>query len=535
MKHLSKTLTLAVAALSMSAAQAIDKSTPKILLDNGFGSKATYGYMDYVDETCIVLGQKNDMFGRSLPMMWQHDATTGVVTATELPLPSGFSGIAMGWAELPNNETIVTGNLVDNNSNSHAVVWRSVNYGPWEPPVRLSPFSAIDICGHETQHGVQADVAGSVFQNGAWRPVVFTIKQNLDITHTFLPAPSGGGSASAIDRSNPSGDRISIGGYIVAANGSRRPTVWSNDGSGWQSRAIAIPNNASGQVNGVYQRINGGDNVVGEVARNGCPLGIWVPQGSPAVGLNPLPGFDASTAYSLGDTGTHEVGHIWGDSSTCGVDNSMVSTVWLPMGSNQIMHYAMNGFMADPGSVSRVTSFRPGGGCVVGSVIPLGGSLPQACLFLPSGSQAPDRVDVLQGRALGEGSSDISPMVHNDGEIWAAATTRVGGQRMLSLQLEFNPISFTAGQDARMDALLQIPQVGGATVDVYCFNYTNQTFVPFYTNNPGGGLLGISAALPASCQDPNTGQVRIKLEFKHGGSQPKAIGIETMEIVYEGY
>jgi hypothetical protein len=202
MKHVSKTLTLVVAALSMSAAQAIDKSTPKLLLDNGFGSKATYGYMDYVDETCIVLGQKNDMFNRSLPMVWERDGTTGTVTAMELPIPPGFSGIAMGWAELPNNETIVTGNLVDNNDNSHAVVWRSVNYGPWEPPVRLSPFTSLDICGHEMQHGVQAEVAGSVFQNGAWRPVVFTIRQNIDITHTFLPAPTGCGSASAIYRSS---------------------------------------------------------------------------------------------------------------------------------------------------------------------------------------------------------------------------------------------------------------------------------------------------------------------------------------------
>src|SRR5688572_13094395 len=118
-------LFISIAALSTSAAHAIDKSTPLILMDNGFGSTATYGFTDYVDGDSMVLGQKNDMLGRSIPMLWERDGATGLATATELPVPMGNSGVAMGWARLPNHETIITGNLVDNNSNSHAVVWRS--------------------------------------------------------------------------------------------------------------------------------------------------------------------------------------------------------------------------------------------------------------------------------------------------------------------------------------------------------------------------------------------------------------------------
>jgi hypothetical protein len=124
-------------------------------------------------------------------------------------------------------------------------------------------------------------------------------------------------------------------------------------------------------------------------------------------------------------------------------------------------------------------------------------------------------------------------MVHDDGEIFALRTEHVGGQRMASLQLEFNPLAFSAGQDARMDSKIMVPQANGAALNVYCFNYTTQQFDLLYTNNPGGGLLGISAPLPSSAENAN-GQVRIKIEFKHGGGQPKTIAIESLEIAHEG-
>jgi hypothetical protein len=526
MKHLTKAVTFAVAALVMSAAQAIDKSTPLLLMDDGFGSDATYGFMDYTEDACMILGKKNDAFGRSIPMMWEVE--DGVVTATALPVPAGFSGVAMGWAKFPNHETIVTGNLIDNNSNSHAVVWRSVNYGPWQMPVRLSPLTALDIAGHEMQHGVQAEVAGSVFENGAWRPVVFTIKPNLDITHTLLPATTGGGMASGMDE-GPNGG-LSVSGWLMAPSGLRKPVIWTDDGSGFVTRPIAVQNGVGGQAYRSSPKDDGVVCVVGDLFRSGRTMGVFsVDPAQQGSSLRPVEGFENSTAYNLGNTGTHEVGHwVFGASSNPGGLPS--STVWLPLALDDYGPFPMQQFLSDPNSVARVTSFKPGQGCVVGSVIPGGSVFSQACVFTSDGSQAPDNVDVPVGRAFG----DVAAMVHNDGEIYAVRTERINGQRMACVDLELNPLSFTAGQEDRFGADILFPNAAtGGTINVYFFNHSTQEFESFYTNNPGGGLLGISAPLPAAARS-SAGQVKIRIEFKHAGNQPRTIGIETIEVAHEG-
>src|SRR5687768_4391198 len=103
---------LLAANLSLGIALGIDLFDAVPLPDDGFGSKAN-GFMDYAEDSCMIVGQKTDMFGRALPMAWDLDNDGQVTGSTQLPLPSGFQGGCSGADEFSNGDLVIIGNVTD--------------------------------------------------------------------------------------------------------------------------------------------------------------------------------------------------------------------------------------------------------------------------------------------------------------------------------------------------------------------------------------------------------------------------------------
>lgn len=528
MKGISKTtFAISLAALSMSAAQAIDKSSPKLLMDNGFGSEATDGWTDYsgFDPDLLIVGSKNDFMGRPQPACWSVNPVTDIIE--DIPIPSiGFPGRCLAGRRMPDGSEVAVGNLIMPSGDARAVVWRRITANDdWEAPVAFAPGTTIDAQGQITGD-TQADAPGSILQEGRRLPVVF-LKVNVDIAHTLLPVPPNA-QGQALSIGGSPGARV-VGGWVQMPGGLRKPVIWEQNGSSWTLTPVQVGQDMAGQVNSLILTLPQ-TSVAGQLSRNSRTLGFFAydPSGS-LTSLRPLDGFRNSTAYNLGDTGTHEVGHIIFGGSFNGSGNPL-ATCWIDQNP-----YRVQQLLTDPSSVNRILGFHWGvGRSALGNVLQSAGALRQACAFVPSGVQAPDRLNILVGRGIGKGEPDLSAMWHADGEMTGVRTEMVNGQQMACVDIDFTPLSFTAGQDARMDAKIMVPnQVTGATINVYFLNHSSQEFEQIYSANPGGGLLGISAPLPAAAQS-STGMVRLRIEFRPNGNQPRTIGIDTIEVVREG-
>src|SRR5687768_15732813 len=118
-------------ALFLASAGAIDLFDAIPLPDDGFGSRANGIYYDLQEDVSQVVGQKMDMFGRTVPMEWDLNNDGTVVASTQLPLPPGFQGGCYGGMEFMNGDHVIVGNLTDNAGRTHAVLWRKPLMGEW--------------------------------------------------------------------------------------------------------------------------------------------------------------------------------------------------------------------------------------------------------------------------------------------------------------------------------------------------------------------------------------------------------------------
>lgn len=525
-------------------AKAIELFRAVPLPDDGLGS-TTKGLTKVGAGTLAVVGSKINLNGMSVPMVWDVNLMSNTAIGTELPLPMGVEGEAVGSATFPNGDRVVVGN-VSSGGATWGVVWRRWFMGVWGMPQLLcsdateSYASRTDYSG---ESGALLEVVGSDLEGGRWLPVFHHVSMDSVVT-VDLPLPQGwNGAALDVDVADEPGEQTTAVGWVEGPNGRMRPAAWINTGQQWMPSPISMPNSASGLAHAVIIN-DAGTRVVGEMTRSGRTLGFYTNNpGGGLLGLRPLDGYANSTATHLTDgLGNTSGDFIFGTSSNPG--GNPVATGWLPLGLTDFGPVFAQQLLLNPGAVAEVRGFKPADldASTVGEIVATPGGQPQACLFIRTDTNVPDSVDVLVGQAIGEGASDLVALWHKDDDSDLIIRARqMGGMRTAVADLTFTPFGSetpTSGSYTVVARAQSNQPSASGTLNVYAFNWNNQQWQLLNSFLCPNTDQEMSAALPDGFSDtlinPETGAIRLRLEFIGNGNGPIALVARMARIIVNG-
>jgi uncharacterized coiled-coil protein SlyX len=111
--------------------------------------------------------------GMQVPMFWAANEYFNTAVGTELPLPIGAEGEAIGGATFASGDLVVVGNVSEGGA-TWGEFWRRPAIGDWSAPAPLCQDAerswVSDACytsGHTT-FGASLLVAGTAFEAGRW-------------------------------------------------------------------------------------------------------------------------------------------------------------------------------------------------------------------------------------------------------------------------------------------------------------------------------------------------------------------------------
>jgi len=518
------------------------------LPDDGRGSTARAAMLGATNDTFKqVVGSKMNGSGMSVPMVWSVNLMTNTAVGTELPLPMGTQGEALGGATFPatstdggvtfNNDRVVVGNIFDRGT-QWGVIWRKPANGMWSMPEPLcqdaeqSWAARADYCGDGS--GLLA-VAGSAFEGGRWLAVLHYVSAT-DVVTVDLPAPPGSNGAALGLDCDMGGTWV--GGWITDRQGRMRPVVWANTGQGYATFPTSLQSGAQGRVNAILA-LGSKWLIAGDVIRAGRTVGfateIYAASADPITLLQPLNGYANSLAenfFRLGatiqdddDTPTLSLG------TSTNPGGPPVATVWLdgsPFPAQQLMH--------DGNTLTRNEAFHlePGASMAVGSFVDAPGGQLLACVFPATNTHVPDRLDLLGNRAGGS-ADNLVALWHDDNSALRIRAEHSGGMLKAVVDLQFTPLAgpnMPSSIQYNLIARAEGNQPGASgTLNVYAFNFMSQTWVPAGSFQLGLIYSGESGGLNAlGFLNPQSGAVRLRLEFIANGNRPTALVCDTVRL-----
>ena len=502
------------------------------LTDDGLGSTARAAMLGATNDTFQgVVGSKTNANGMSVPMVWDVNLISNTAIGTELPLPMGAEGEAVGYATFLSSDRVAVGNITIGGV-TWGVFWRKPAMGGWSMPQTLcqdAERSWVAGVQYSSSDNILR-VAGSAFEGGRWTAVLHRVSTD-DVVTVDLPAPPGSNSAAlAVDCDM--GNTLA-GGWVTDRQGRMRPVLWMNSGQGITLSPITLPNGTQGQVNGVLI-LESGWAACGDLRRAGRTMGFTATAGgaNPAnqtlTLLQPLDGSANSSAESfLGNTATHEVRFVAGTSMNPG--SNPIATDWSSGTSHSCPSQQL---LLDPDSVAEVSSFT---GDInfgfVGEIVTTPGGQPQACVFTPTTTHVPDSLDVAVGNITASGG--VSPYTflwHNDDNDLRIRTERSGGMRRAVVDLEFTPLggpSMPSSIQYHLIARAEGNHPGASgTLNVYAFNFASQTWGPagsFQLVSADADCMGFIPPDSMGFINPQSGSIRLRIEFIADGNRPTAM------------
>jgi hypothetical protein len=466
---------------------------------------------------------------------------------TELPLPIGAEGEAIGSATFSSGDLVVVGNVSFQGA-TWGSFWRRPAMGNWGAPALLCQDAerswVSDACytsGHAT-FDASFLVAGTAFEGGRWLAVLHVINPT-DVVTIDLPSPPGSNAAAL--GLTCEGAMVWVAGRVTDRQGRMHPVVWANTPQGWATLPIDLPDGIQGEATDVVKTGLGTLAVCGNAMRAGRMLGFRIEDvtdnsSTAAKFLRPLDGYEDSSANTL-------IASTFGR-GTFGISMNPggppVATGWLgdsPFPAQQLLQ--------EPGSVAEIRVFNNTyqGTTTVGQIVGTPGGQPQACVFRATNTHVPDAIRVPVGAILDQlqGGPGIDSLWHRDDNKLRVRTERAGGMQKAVVDLDFTPPfpSFMPGSIqynliARA-ASFTFANLGpgtyvvGGTLNVYAFNFANQTWVP-------AGSFPVTFTQDQFFQgdfnndgfiDLQSGEVRLRLEFIPDGNQPAVLVCDMARIL----
>ena len=371
-----------------------------------------------------VVGSRVNGSRMSVPVIWDVTLMTDAAVATELPLPAGDQGEALGGATFSNGDMVVVGNL-SLNGQPWGVFWRKPANGTWSMPQVLcqdSEQSWVTRSAYSSSNPPCLIVAGSSLEGGRWRATLHFVS-TTDVLTVDLPTSPGNSAALAIARDM---GETAAGGWVTDRQGRMRPVLWLNSGQGWSIFPIGLANGAQGQVNDVM-RADSRWTAVGVNFQAGRTLG-FIAVVNPSIGgheeshglLQPLDGYANSSALDL----TTDGGPTFGTSYNPG-GNPPAATGWFSGVAGGSSPFPSQQLLLDPGSVAEVRGFELGDGenMTIGQIVTTSGGQPQACFFPATNTHVPDGIKALVGNIVDFNNDGFPDFLlwHKDGNSRASA------------------------------------------------------------------------------------------------------------------
>ena len=509
------------------------------LPDDGRGSTArsVNGGIIIFPNIRQVVGSRTNASGMSVPVIWDVNLMTDAAVATELPLPAGDEGEALGGATFSNGDMVVVGNL-SLNGQPWGVFWRKPANGTWSMPQVLcqdSDQSWVTRSVYSSSNPPCLIVAGSSLEGGRWRATLHFVTTSDVLTVDLPTSPGNSPNSAALAVASSTGE-VAAGGWVTDRQGRMRPVLWVNSGQGWSIFPIGLANGAQGQVNDVV-RADSRWTAVGVNFQAARTLGFRVDDVSvnaPTMLLQPLDGYANSSALDL----TTDAGVTFGTSYNPG-GNPPAATGWFSGATGGGSPFPSQQLLLDPGSVAEVRGFEPSDAenSTVGQIMTTSGGQPQACFFPATNTHVPDGINAAVGNIIDFNNDGFPDFLlwHKDGNSLRVRTERSGGMRKAMFDLQFTPL-FRPGPpaSAQFDLIVRAegnqPGAGG-TLDVYTLDLASGDWLPLGSFLVTSTDSHFSGNIPtAVIQNGGASGIRLRLEFTGKGNQPTALVCDTATV-----
>jgi hypothetical protein len=220
------------------------------LPDAGFGSRATNILIDFTGAGVIATGSGELANGRTVPVYWTVDTTTGNASAAILKLPSGATGASNQIVIDFTGAGVVAGEGARRGDTTRPLVWELGSNGISKPVILPIPNNA-------------TGSAKSVAEVNGVRRAVGTVDTANGVRHAVLWSASSSGWAGQPLPGFGFGNRANnividfTGAGVIAgealASGQRNPILWSLEpGGAISSTMLPLPANSQGEATDAF-------------------------------------------------------------------------------------------------------------------------------------------------------------------------------------------------------------------------------------------------------------------------------------------